>query len=275
MDLAVWDLSPRRHKMVDQATLLVWQFMSEILARLHLTLISREGCGLLNFSVLRMKQRFGILLNPCLLGYFVWLNSIFHLLFPPRELLLYHYSPHRVVSVHIPAQQMKVQLLRTATTQPPCPLCLPGVLGTKTTSCLRWSFLHLCPPLPSTVFGWISWPCTFCSPWRPIQMQVADLHAIIISRQFCLLLTWSSNTERNKSTATMQKQRVTTLHQVCLCTPLCWEKAFVIRSALLQEYSVAIKATSAMSADRSPPYSRHVSQPVHWSLSKVSWIRLF
>ena len=185
MDLAVGDLSPRRHKMVDQATLLVWQFMSEILARLHLTLISREGCGLLNFSVLRMKQRFGILLNPCLLGYFVWLNSIFHLLFPPRELLLYHYSPHQVVSVHIPAQQMKVQLLRTATTQPPCPLCLPGVLGTKTTNCLRRSFLHLCPPLPSTVFGWISWPCTFCSPWRPIQMQVADLHAIIISRQFC------------------------------------------------------------------------------------------
>jgi len=46
-----------------------------------------------------------------------------------------------------------LQLLWSAATTPPCPLCILRVLGTRRTRYLQMSFLHLCPPGSLTYFG--------------------------------------------------------------------------------------------------------------------------
>jgi len=60
------------------------KFMCEIRQRLHFRRFQREGSGLSRHSVPRMQRRFGYFLKPCLVGYFLYSNSIFHLLVPPR-----------------------------------------------------------------------------------------------------------------------------------------------------------------------------------------------
>ena len=50
------------------------QFLSEILPRLHLSLVHREGYGLSGLSVSRMQRIIGCVLKPCLLHCFLCLK---------------------------------------------------------------------------------------------------------------------------------------------------------------------------------------------------------
>jgi len=59
------------------------RFMSEVLARLHFGLFHREWWRLSRLCVPRM-QRVGFVMKPCLVGYVLCSNSIFHLLVRPR-----------------------------------------------------------------------------------------------------------------------------------------------------------------------------------------------
>jgi len=107
-----------------------------------------------------MQRRIHFVLKPCLVGYFLCLISSLHLLVPPIGYFC-HYSPHRVVSIRMPEKHMKLQLLWTAATPPPRPLCIAEVLRTKKIRFPQSSFLHLCPSGPPTLFGRISWSCRF------------------------------------------------------------------------------------------------------------------
>jgi len=102
------------------------QFISEILPRLHFGLFHRGGCWLSLLSLLWIQRRVG-----------------FH-----QVVIFCSYSPHRVVSVRIPEQHMKLQLLWTVTTPPPHLLCIPRAIGTRTIRCL-----HLCPSGSHSLWG--------------------------------------------------------------------------------------------------------------------------
>ena len=68
-------------------------------------------------------------------------------------LLFCYYLPHRVVSVHILENQVKLQLLWADATPPPRPLCIPRAFGTWTIRSLERSLSYRCPLRPPNVFG--------------------------------------------------------------------------------------------------------------------------
>ena len=115
--------------------------MSEILPRLYLELLHSEGCGQTRLSVRKCKK-FGFVLKSCLVGYFLCSNSIFPFLVPPSVYFFCHYPPHRAVSIRMLEQQMKLQLLGTATTPPLRPLCIPGTLKTRTCEGRSYILVH-------------------------------------------------------------------------------------------------------------------------------------
>jgi len=117
--------------MVYQDTLLACQYMdSSLYPKLY------QDCILdfftvvtANFCAMNAKH---VWLCSSFFGYFACWMSSFTYWFHHVVTFLSFKSLHRVVSIHIPDDQMK--LLSTAATPPPRPLCIPMALGTRTIS---------------------------------------------------------------------------------------------------------------------------------------------
>ena len=90
--------------------------------------------------VSRMQSRVSIILKSCLVSYFLpgirSLNSWFS-----KVVTFCHYLS-RFLRHNRAADEL--QLIWTTATPPPCPMWIPGVLGTRTVRCLQKSFLHFC-----------------------------------------------------------------------------------------------------------------------------------
>ena len=167
-----------------------------------------------------MQTRSIVAFNQWLVSYFLCLYSIFHFLLPSRFIFC-HYSPHRVLSVRTSEQQqMTLQLLWTDA------------------SLLRVSALRS-RSSRNMITRW--WSGANSSP----------------------LLSQMSNTEQSKSGDTMQKSMCVcwskeSLPKVHFCTSLCWNKVFIIYSALWQHSyrSLRLSFTSALPCRPifTPPY---------------------
>jgi len=76
-----------------------------------------------------------------------------------------------------------------------------------------------------------------CRPWRFVTSKFQSIRWPSVDSPAAFLKT-TSNTERNKSVATMQKsisdRWPKNLCNRCTCANLCWKKVFVMHSALLQ-----------------------------------------
>ena len=83
----------------------------ENLPRLYFGRFHRECCGLSRLNMPPMQRIFGFVLKPCLEGYFLCADSIFHFLGPPQCSFFTIIRHTGVVSVHIPEQQTKLELL--------------------------------------------------------------------------------------------------------------------------------------------------------------------
>jgi len=118
------DLTPLQHKLKNKNTVTWWHFG-------HLGL---HRC----LSTLQMQRRISVVLMLSLVCYCLCWNRIYHLMV---QTLGYSYchsstSTNQVISVHIPKQQMKLQLLRIAANPILHPLCVLGSFGTRVVNCM-------------------------------------------------------------------------------------------------------------------------------------------
>ena len=154
MDQAIVDFLPRRRRMSCQNNWLSCglngiYLMPKILPELRFRLVHPQE---LRLNVPRAQKRIIFVLKLWLVRYF-FAQIAFFTWFSHRVTFC-HYSPHRLVSAHIPEQQMKLPLhVRCAFQE----LSEQGRL-----SCLQSFFLHSCPPGPPT------WgpprPARLCTP---------------------------------------------------------------------------------------------------------------
>jgi len=167
---------------------------------------------------------------PCLTGYCLCSNTIFHLLVPPRghffviirshfcdysvtHSLFCHYAvtlfdmpscfrPHTLTYEAAAA----LNSCHSTSASAVCLLCISEFSKQGRYAVRKGlSYIIVRQGLPFHSVG-PSGTSRLCRPWRFFKAQVADLH-LVISGQFCTLMIRTSNTERNMSAETMQKSR--------------------------------------------------------------------
>ena len=153
INLAVWDLSPPDilpetpvilpEHFVGLSVIGI-QFMREMLPRFHYALFYREGCERSGLSVPRIERRCSFVLNACLAGYFLCMNTIFHHAEPflaTFPISWWNYSCFAQSPLHLRcafwelAEQRAMRFVQS-------------------------SFLPLCPLGPPTLFDRTYWICT-------------------------------------------------------------------------------------------------------------------
>ena len=125
------------------------QFIPEIIPRVHFGLFHLEGCGFSHRSVPQMQRIFGFVMKPCLVVYFLCLNSLFHFLVPPRGYFIAIIRHTESFPFTYPSwrwscswfEQLRLHL---------CVRCaFRDFSGQEQyAACLQRSFLHLYPPGP-------------------------------------------------------------------------------------------------------------------------------
>jgi len=92
-----------------------------------------ECCGHSRLCVLRMQRRFGFVLNPCLVSYFLCSNGIFHLMVSPRRHFFAVVHHTKSFSSAYPSSRWNYSCH-----SPLRPLCIPRALRTrKITLCAK------------------------------------------------------------------------------------------------------------------------------------------
>jgi len=180
-------------------------------------------------------------MKPCLVGYFLCSNTIFHLLLPPRGYFLPLFATSSSWPPHTRAADEATAALkvnnrhstyatavdsgssRNNDDTQDANIFLTTPLSARTSHFIRQDLLVLHVCVGSASFSRYKLP-----PPRGDRSTVLVLH----------LLTRTSNTEWNKSVETMQLSMSDhwpkeSPHHLYLCTYLRWKKVFMMHSALL------------------------------------------
>jgi len=158
------------------------RFMSEVLARLHFGFFHRERRGLSRLCVPR-KQRVGFVMKPCLVGYVLCSNRIFHLLVRPRGYFFAIIRHTESFPSAYPSSRWNYSCFK----QPPLHLrCALREFSKQGRYAVRkgLSYIFVCQGLLLRVWQDLLVQHVCVSPYVFFQMQVAD-QQVVISRQYC------------------------------------------------------------------------------------------